>query len=235
MRTLAAILLFAALPASFARAEDAPTAPESEQINVDQLRKKYWAKGDETELRVVQNRHINKENRMKLAAFGGFVSADPFLAIKGVGGSLGYFLSEYVAVQGFYWQYLVSGSSALSTLESNGFTTQINRQKSFYGGEFVLSPLYGKLSVFGSAIVYYDLYATLGAGMTKTETGSYFTPVAGLGQQIYLARQVAITLDFKIMRYTEKLNRPVGNTVGVGVDQRSIWTSAFYLGLMVLI
>src|SRR4051794_20831304 len=89
-----------ALEASaFAQGDDSGSSSgKTEKLNVQAIKEKYWAKGEEGELRVVQNRLFTKANRLEFALYAGNVATDPFLSVKNVGGLLSYHLSEYVAV-----------------------------------------------------------------------------------------------------------------------------------------
>jgi outer membrane beta-barrel protein len=212
-----------------------PRSRPVRELDVKAVKEKYWAKGEEAELEVVQNRTFKKKGRVRIEGFFGGMATDPFLSVKTAGGSLGYFFSENWSFQFTGWKSLVTGSDALKTLESRGYATLLNRPKSYYAGEMVFSPLYGKLSLLGSSIIYFDLYALAGLGMTSTQTGNYLTPDLGIGQQIYLSKSVAVCLEFRLFRYRENL---VPSTSGAGVQvadssisSRSNLSSVASLGL----
>src|SRR5882724_4686107 len=112
--TFTAIALSLLLVHSLANADDkskqgpaagAPSEPslqpsdngQGERVNVENIKQKYWARGDESELGVVQNRLYSKAGKFELALFGGLLSTDPFLNVTALGGSLGYHFSEYVS------------------------------------------------------------------------------------------------------------------------------------------
>ena len=115
---------------------------------------------------------------------------------------MGYHLSEYIAVQALYMKDFTSPSSALSTLQkqltdqnngnSTGATTSTNPPRYYAGGEVVGSVLYGKLSVLGQAIIYYDFNVMAGLGMTDTDNGNYATEHVGVGQQVYLSKHLSV-------------------------------------------
>jgi outer membrane beta-barrel protein len=79
--------------------------------------------------------------------------------------------------------------------------------------------LYGKLSVLGKSIIYYDLHLLGGLGYTRTENGSYATPSLGIGQRFYLSKLTSFRVDYRLQYYNEtliekqittKLGQPVG-------------------------
>jgi outer membrane beta-barrel protein len=192
----------------------------AEKVNVENIKEKYWARGDESEMGVVQNRTYSKDRKWELGVFGGAILNDPFLNVNNYGLSLGYHFSEYFAVNALMWKANATGSAALKTFEeTKGGETNYNKPKSYTGGEAVGSFLYGKLSVAGKSIIYYDMHLLGGLGMTNTENGTYATPHVGVGQQVYLGKNVSLRLDYRLMYYHEDIKERVitahlGETVG---------------------
>jgi outer membrane beta-barrel protein len=238
MRTIIAVLLLS-LIASTAQAAPryARGATQPEKADVGAIKEKYWTKGDETELGVVQDRLYKKSGKLELGGFAGLTSNDPFLNIKQVGGSVGFHLSELWAVHAVYWKNFVKPSSALETFQrERGATTNTNEPESFYGGEVGFSPIYGKLSLLGKSIIYYDFHLLGGAGLTKTETGTYLTPLLGLGQQIWVSDWMSIRIDYRLMTYKEDIKEKVIPTqLGQVVDTRQNWSNTVTLGVTFLI
>jgi len=225
-----------------ARAEDAPApanpparAGEGVETEVKNLRQRYWARGDTTELEVIQNRQYKKLGKFRLGVAGGIVATDPFLSVKDFGGSVGYYFGENWALQFTGTKYFVSSSSALQTLELTGNGTLLNRPKAHYALEALVSPLYGKLSFFGNKILYFDFYLLGGLGMLSGENGTSTAPHLGIGQQVYLTRTVALSLEVRLLRYKENLTAPATVTVPTGTDSTRTnytWTSQLGLAFM---
>ncbi len=229
------------LSTSAARAEEAapaarPSTAKGVETDVKNLRQRYWARGDSTELAVIQNRQYKKAGKLRLGLGGGFVSTDPFLSVKSAGGSLGYYFGENWALQLSGSKYFVSSSSALQTLEVTGNGTLLNRPKSQVAIEALVSPLYGKLSFIGDSILYFDFYLLGGLGLVSAENGSSIAPHLGLGQQIYLSKSVALTLELRVLRYKENLTAPANVTIPAGTDtQRVNYSWASQIGLAFLL
>jgi outer membrane beta-barrel protein len=228
----------------------APTAQnaddDAEKANVDTIKEKYWARGDQSELGVVQNRTYTKAHKWELGVFGGTVSTDPFLSVYNAGTTIGYHFSEYLAVEALYFRDWSTPSSALTTLQrqlttqnsgnSNGATTNTNPPHDYYGGEVVASLLYGKLSVFGQSIIYYDLNLLGGLGFTATDSGTYFTEHVGIGQQVYLSQHVSLKFDYRLMHYTETLVEQVIPTqIGQSIGSRQNYSNVFVFGVSFLL
>lgn len=208
------------------------SAPEN-AINVNAIKEKYWARGEESELGVVQNRIYSKERKWEIGVFQGVVSSDPFLSIRKTGGSFGFHFSEYASLQLLGWKDFVSSSSALKTFEETiGATTNNNPPRYFLGTEGIASILYGKLSLIGWAIIYYDMHLLGGAGVTQTESGGYFTPHLGIGQQIFLNRALSLRVDYRLQRYDEKIiEKVITPKLGQVVGERTNWTNTISLGV----
>lgn len=221
---LLGVMLGLGLASVRALAEDSAPPEKGEKLNVDAIKQKYWAKGSEAQMAVVQNRLYSKENRIELSLFGGTFSNDPFLTTKLVGGELGYHFSEYIGIHAFFWNLLPKKSSAASDfLKFAKIEANTNDPKAFYGTEMTASLLYGKLSLLGQSIIYYDMHLSFGAGMMDTDSGTYLAPVFGLGQEIYLNQWSALRVAYRLTYHSERLT-------GLA-NKRSVWTDAFQVGV----
>src|SRR5271166_4773557 len=67
---------------------------EAERVNIETIKQKYWARGNEDELGVVQNRMYTKEHKFEFGLYGGVVSTDPFLTVYSASFSLAYHYNE---------------------------------------------------------------------------------------------------------------------------------------------
>lgn len=210
---------------------------EGERVNVENIKEKYWARGDETEMGVVQNRLYSKSRKVSASLFGGFITTDPFLSVKSLGGSVGYHFSEYLSAHLIAWKSYSSGSTALDFFrERFGVDANTNIPKAYTGAEGAWSFLYGKLSVLGKKIIYYDFHLLGGMGVTDTETGRYFTPHLGIAQQVYMTQTVSLRVDYRLMRYTETLvEKQITTRLGQPVGDRANWTNSITIGLSFLI
>lgn len=209
--------------------------------DVENIREKYWAHGEEEDVGVVQNRLYTKKSKVEVQPFLGLISSDPFLSVKSLGATIGYHLSEDFSLNVVGWKHSVQDSDAMDRLQKDitigvPSSANTNEPKWFLGSELAYSPLYGKLSLAGSAIIYYDAHLLGGVGMTNTETGKYVTPFIGVGQQIYLSQSVAIRLDYRLMHYKEKIPEKIkSGSVGDIIGERSNWTNSITLGVSFLI
>jgi outer membrane beta-barrel protein len=204
-------------------------SPDGEAVDVSKVTEKYWAQGKDTELGVVQNRKYTSEHRFELDFFAAAVSTDPFLSVHAFGGSVGYYFTQYFSAHFTAWKDSVSYSDAYNSFKvgAPGAAVYLDQPKSFYGVEFDENFLYGKASLFGSTIIYVDIYALAGAGVSDNQTGNDFTSFVGLGQKIHLNQYMTLNLDTKFMFYNETVQSSIDNST----HTRSNSTNVISLGL----
>ncbi len=217
-----------------AESKDAPP-PEAdmEQVNVEGIKERYWARGNEAELGVVQNRTYSKTHKLELGLLGGVAFSDPFLTVKYYGLDFGYHLSEFVSLHLLFMRYGVGSSNALLEFErAQGATTNTNIPSYYLGSELDASILYGKLSVLGKSIIYYDLHLLGGVGATKTETGNYVTPSLGIGQRFYLSKITSLRIDYRLQYYSENIvEKQILSKLGQMMGARDNFNNTITFGL----
>lgn len=197
-----------------------------EMLEVEKVKEKYWAQGQDSKMGVVQNRLFSKEHKFALGILGGTSIADPFLAIKNYGLTVGYHFNEFVGVSLVGWKNKVGSSSALKTAEEQGKDQNTVDPNWFAGGEVLGSVMYGKLSLLGARIIYYDMHLSLGAGMTsferfkasgKSGSATSITGIWGIGQRFYVTQGLSLRLDYRNQIYKETIREKV-ITANLGDD-----------------
>jgi outer membrane beta-barrel protein len=235
-----------------AAAEKAPApSGDAEKVNVDSIKEKYWARGDETEMGVVQNRLYSKSGKFEVGLMGGIFMSDPFVNTSSLGGNMGFHFNEYFSLQFVGWKAYSKGSAALDTLRTvgSGQTTNYNSPNSYLGLEGNASFLYGKLSLVGKSIIYYDMHFALGFGKTSLTSSPYwadgpngaagttvsqsvFTEHLGVGQRFYLSTSTSLRLDYRFMHYNEEIYETIVTPRnGTSTGTRSNWTHSISLGV----
>jgi outer membrane beta-barrel protein len=213
-----------------------------ELLEVEKVKEKYWAQGQDSKMGVVQNRVYTKEGKFVLGALGGTTIADPFLSIKQYGGVLGYHFNEFIGVEALGWKNVVGKSSALKTAEQQGKDQNTVDPRWFMGAEGLGSIMYGKLSLLGARIIYYDMHLAAGLGVTGFEhyrpnksalTDMSITYLWGVGQRFYITNALSLRLDYRNQIYKETIREKVitatkgdvighrtvfGHTIGLGLD-----------------
>lgn len=243
-------LLATLLLVPFARvlaADDTPKAasPEGAQsLDVGALKDKYWAKGNERELEVVQNRIYTKAHKVTLEVDGSMVGGDPFQDSFGYGGLIGFYFNETFGIDALYWKLSSSHSAAFNAFNTatQGIGVNTNPLATLMGGELTISFLYGKLSLIGKAIIHFDLMLRLGAGelsLTGTQpaqTQTLIAPWAGLGPHLYLSRRFCLNFDWRMIVYRQNVVEQY-NSVDLNAitGQSTVLASTITAGLSVLL
>jgi len=206
---------------------------QAEVVDLKPVRERYWTRGEESEISVVQNRQFKKAGRFDLGVQMGLVSSDPFLNTQLLGASLGYHWNEYFSFHLLGWKHFVTSSTALKTFEETlGATTNNNPPRSYLGVEALGSLIYGKLSLVGRSILYYDLHFSAGAGAMTTESGASFSPSVGIGQQIHLGDRISLRVDYRLQYYRENLiEKVITPRLGQTVGQRDNWSNTVTVGV----
>jgi outer membrane beta-barrel protein len=219
-----------------AQKPDSPSAFEGEQINIDAIKERYWARGEESEIGVVQNRLYRKERKIEISLFGGSSSTDPFLSVRELGVSLGYHLNEYWAINAVYMRSFSSDSSASTAFQSKlgGERPPVDPPKGYIGGEVQFSPLYGKLSLLGQKIIYYDLHLLAGGGVRQASYGNYAAGMVGVGQQIYLAKWLALRVDYRFLIYKDNPRIVLASGGVRNQEERTNYSHSVILGFSFL-
>ena len=205
--------------------DEAGTLPE--RIDVQSMKRRYWTVGNEDLMDVVQNRRYTKKGRWETALRYGFWSDDAFQDQKTIGLSLGYHINEFLSLHGFYSSISASNNQAYKSAgEATGGLVYpvVNPGKSVMGAEARGSLIYGKLSLFGNKIIYYDFNTALGLSQHTAKEGSSIGYFLGLGQQFFLNRTWFVGIDWRLLWHTDKFNKPP-------LTQRSLTTSWIQLGV----
>ena len=201
--------------------DEAGTLPE--KIDVQTMKRRYWTVGNEDLMSVVQNRLYTKKGRAEVSLNLGFYSDDPFISANSGALRVGYHLNETWSIHAFYAKIKSSFSTAYDAARRDTFTPVVNPAKTLYGGEARYSAIYGKLSILGKSIIYYDFNLALGVAQIKTNVDSPIAPMIGLGQQIFVSKKAFLSMDYRLMYHSEKFPVVSGS--------RTLYTNWVQLGI----
>lgn len=181
------------------------------------------------QIQVVQNRAFTKSGRVEFGLFGGSVMTDPFITVYSVGAKLGYNFNEFYALKIFGWKDFSSDSSSEKKFRTtNGYGTNTNKPNSIYGAEFLWTPIYGKLNLLNSSILYYNLHMGPGLGLRNTESGSNIAYLINLGQDLFISQHFMFQLDYHLLMFNqkilEKVNAPLGVEIGKNFEMSHVFT-----------
>lgn len=170
-------------------------------------------------MRVVQNRMMDRNNRLEVAGNFGLVSgADAYVQTKNWGGMLQYHINSK-------WSVGLAYEKAYNSLTSEGqrsYDNFYNCQQADKGGcalttpaiDFPLEskmatisfyPIYGKLNIFDSSIAQFDIFTSVGAGRKKLQSGETNVYMASLGVGVWLNNWVTARLEGRYENYKDLL------------------------------
>jgi outer membrane beta-barrel protein len=160
---------------------------------------------------VVPRKAFLKGGRFEFAPFTGVSINDILIRHYAFGLNLNYFFSDalWVGLEGQYFVKALTDREELIGLQYNRIPT-INRY--LYAGalQFGYVPVYGKFAWFNSSIVHWEIYASLGVGVTVSETvprnpgaspfqNQLFTVSPGLGSRFFFFDW--LTVNFALRDY----------------------------------
>lgn len=165
---------------------------------------------------VVQPKPVLRRQRLELVPRASYTLNDPYTTQFGVGGSLYYNVSERFYFGGtFEW---FDFGSKLSTptarfdevIDVTGQVPEYVLLDWYAGADFSFIPAYGKFVLFRKAIVYFDVYLTLGAGVVTNSHGDLSPAGAlGIGARAYFNKWLGIHMEFRDRISMQEL--PSGN------------------------
>lgn len=151
------------------------------------------------DIAVIQRRFLPKTSRFEISGAAAATLNDPFFNNIGGVARFGYYFREKYGVEFNYFFLTTAETQVTRDLrQKRGVLTEsLVTTKSFYGADFKWSPIYGKVTLFGRRIVPFDLYFSLGGGLTQTDQGSGEPTIhLGTGQIFALSKSVAFRWDF---------------------------------------
>ena len=172
---------------------------------------------------VVPRKSFLKGLRLELAPFAGLSVNDLLIRHYVFGADLNFFLTDvlWIGLQGQYFLKSLTEREELVGLQYNRIPS-LNRY--LYGGSFNLGyvPAYGKFSLFNKSIFHWEIYASAGVGVTKTEiiardpanetfNNLALTPNVGLGARLFLFNWLTLNVairDYVMPDKFENENRP---------------------------
>jgi outer membrane beta-barrel protein len=174
------------------------------------VRKKAWE-----DIVVVPRKAFLKKHRLELAPFAGITLNDPLIRHYSFGGDLNFFITDAlsVGVEGQYFLKEISERTSLTGLQYYRVPT-LNKLKYHAALVFGYVPGYGKFGLFNKYIVHWDITASVGIGMIRTEiiprqftdpsfTNQNITPHVGLGARLFVLDWLTLSVSFRDYMYKD--------------------------------
>jgi len=197
---------------------------------------------------VLPRKAFLKGLRLELAPYTGTSLNDILIRHYVFGVNLNFFLSDvlWVGVQGNYYIKALTERESLVGLQYNRIPT-LNRYLFGAALNFGYVPVYGKFALFNSSIIHWEVYASAGFGITRTEiiprvpgdatfTNDSLTPNFALGGRFFLFDWLTLNYavrDYLILDKFEAVNRPRGSTAAQAkatADGVLVHNVMFYVG-----
>lgn len=147
---------------------------------------------------VIQRRFLPKVSRFEFHPSIRWIINDPFHYHFMFSGQLGYHFSEYLGIEVFGGYVLGPNRKVTNDLKNNRDinVTNVVFPRLLYGLGLKWSPLYGKFGGIGGSILPFDMYFSVGGGMSRLNT-TIKRPESTAGDPIYSCDANAITLKLE--------------------------------------
>lgn len=219
-------VLLALSQQSFAATKAKSQPTKNKRINVatdvdtlggnEDLIKKAQMLRAETKTRIVQNRIVDRNNRLELdVAFGGVLGGDAYMKTQGFSGAAQFHFTPRLSIGAQYNDF----NNSLTSEGQRVFDNFRQQQQAGGGGAYAVDvdyplnstvgfinwyPLYGKTSFLDMGVTQFDIYLQLNSGMMQLSSGSTSVYGAGLGVGAWISEHFAIRTEAKYQTYEDK-------------------------------
>ncbi len=182
------------------------TPANSDKLDVSDLEKKYWSAKD-TDFSVVQNRAYTKAKRFAFAATYGPVVNDAYSDGFSYNLSVQYFINERSGIELQYLRNITKDNNAVNVFNNDyGTRPDFDRTIGYMGVNYNWIPIYAKMSLMNTKILYFDMAFSPGFGVTQYEQQRNNAPSVGksaptfslnVTQHFFLTNNFAIRGEFQ--------------------------------------
>lgn len=154
---------------------------------------------------VIEQRPFIQRLRVELVPKYGYTLNEPYFDYHQAGGDLRFHITEEWALAGTFSYYFSNETDELADVQNTFEVFPEKRPVRWYaGGEVSYTPFYGKFILFGSWIVPWNAWLSVGGGVTLTGVdGVHATGTIGLGARLFLTRWLTLHLELKDHIYNE--------------------------------
>jgi outer membrane beta-barrel protein len=174
---------------------------------------------------VVRPQIFTSSNKLELGFGVGYVSNDPYNRIIVPAGIISYHWNDRSAFEVHLCYGLYSGKQLLSQVrQKHGQDPDVvSRPQFFASGNYVWTPVYGKINAFGEVVLHYDLFVLAGLGVAsdQIETANVANPNGtftnkifpltdlSIGQRFFLSRKVALRIEVRPYIFWEQIDNKI--------------------------
>ncbi len=178
---------------------DEPETPEPETVKSDL----------DALVRVVQQRPVLKSGRFELLLGAGLVANDQMYDHWYATANGRVHVSEWISIGATYTKFFSSEAELQTTvMEDFEVFPELSAYRWYAGGDVTFVAMDGKFIFFDDSIVYWDLYASIGGGVTVTSRSDDPKPTGmiGVGMRIFLTDWLTLSFELKDHMFIEKFN-----------------------------
>lgn len=169
------------------------------------LLEKAKALNPETSVGIVQDRVVNRRNRLEISPDVSYVmGGDAYLSTKNLGATIHYHITPH-------WSLGIRYNSSYSTLKDEakyliygsgpGLVPAVDYPRSQVVGLLNWYPIYGKMNLYDLGVTHFDVYVTLGGGQITLNSGPTRTYTAGGGVGLWFSQHLAARLELRWQGY----------------------------------
>jgi outer membrane beta-barrel protein len=219
---------------------DSPAATEGTESGA---RARTALSQDEAELRksvrVFQQRYLIKTHRAELLLGGSSSFNDPMIHHFGADASLLFHLSERWALGIGAAKWFGKPRDAFNKIQSDyGLFPEKSELQAGGWGEVQYSPVFGKFTSFGVAVLQVDAYVLAGGGAIRTTRGESLKGAGqvGVGIRVHTLRWLTLSFEIRDLIYSEAFQPCEANHAATDACSNQVlnqWFGGLRLGLWI--
>lgn len=198
---------------SNALAQDDPGAEAEAEAGAEAAEAKRAKKDEEEDLsdriKAVQRKVFLKKQRVELFPYFGFDLNDPFFTHLVLGGSLSYHLVDSLSIDargGFVFASIEKNIVRIIRTEAGAILENPPEFQFHADLDLTWAPIYGKISLFGDAILHFDTYVSGGPGLFGTDEGVNPAFNVGIGQRYFINKWLTFRAELRNYMFIEDRN-----------------------------
>jgi outer membrane immunogenic protein len=220
MKLSLAIALLTFLSASLSKAADIDLTKDFDSLGGNEaILERAKALDPKNRVRIVQNRIVDRENRLELGMnYGGVAGGQSYLNTSNYGAQADFHLTPRWSVGARYYSYLNSLTNegervfadAQQELANGGDyddVPSIDYPKESVLGVINWYPMYGKLNFLDLAVTQFDLFLLAGGGSMHLSSGWTETYTAGGGMGFWWTQHLSTRLEARWQTYADQSYR----------------------------
>lgn len=214
-------LLFGAPAAGAADPDTESDAPVTDEDTPEETPEPEAPASDlDAMVRVVQQRPVLKSGRFELMAGAGLVVNDDMYDHWLATATGRMHISEWISIGATYGKYFSDASDLQSTvMQDFEVFPELSAYQWYAGGDVTLVAIDGKFVFFDDVISYWDIYLSLGGGVTKTSRSDDPKPtgMVGVGLRMFLTDWLSFTVELRDHIFVETFgagDELINNVVG---------------------